>query len=201
MKSFLNKNRNFLINIFFLILLFINTITLFPYFSNVLKYVDEMVEVVMVIYLLFNLNRLFENKKVFLSLVIVFLLLGFISTVVYSYQSIFPALMDATIIIPKFMIGYLYGFVYSKKHDLNFIDIIFGLAQIITIVVFLIAIHDLLFEPFFEKGQFRYFTYSLKLMFTHPTYLSVFCVTLITILTYRLNDKKNLILILMNIFG
>lgn len=63
----------------------------------------------------------------------------------------------------------------------------------------MVAVHDLILNPFFERQDFRVFSYSIKLCFQHPTYLAAACLMCISVLIlgmkYNLNNLKYIILL------
>ena len=81
--------------------------------------------------------------------------------------------------------------IYLKKNNKNVSECLIRISKIITVILFFIAIHDILFTPFFQKSGYRYFMDSLNLMFPVPTYLATASVILIILLGYTNENKKN----------
>ncbi|WP_028043614.1 hypothetical protein [Candidatus Stoquefichus massiliensis] len=175
-------------NLLFLILFFIKCLSDYQY----LNYIDEILTVFFVLYLLKNTLFLIKNYKMLLILWMLFLSFGLISNLIYNYQLFFPALIDAGLIVSKFIIAYLAASVYTRKTNFDFIQVITPISKLLVIIFTLLIIHDIFFHPIYPKNEYRYFMESLQLMFGHPTYLAVAMVTLIAILSYSNYNHKNI---------
>ena len=103
-----------------------------------------------------------------------------------------PALTDALVVINKFMVGYLTAYLYSCQHPGYLYPRMNDAAQIIAVVLFLLALHDIFMTPFFPVGEYRYFANSLILMFPHQTYLAAACITLLVLLGANNEKQQNL---------
>lgn len=163
------------------------------YLKFVLHHYDEFLTCIMLLYILLNCNQIFKEKHTLVIVWIIFLFLGLISTILYHYQPIIAEAIDSIIITSRFVIGYCATSIYIKKHHLeNLSYYVNGLARAITVILFILSIHDIFLNPFFPRGDYRYFTYSLRLMFSHPTYLCAASTTLLIVLCYGNKFKNNL---------
>lgn len=195
--------KNSVIVLLFLILLFItclDSLTDIQYIQFFFKHVDELIVIIFTIYVIINYKTLFEIKPKITVLWISFMAIGFISTTINMYQPAIAALIDAFLLVQKFMIGYLAISIFLNKKEINVSDTIVKSAKIITIILFVISVHDIIFNPIFNKSNFRYFTYSLQLMFPHATYLAAAEAILLVFLGYKNNKKTDYIYMLMATF-
>jgi hypothetical protein len=119
---------------------------------------------------------------------------------VYRYQPITAALIDAFALVERFFVGYLATIIYTRKNRIIITDYLVRIAKIITVILFLLAIHDIFMSPFYPKSNYRYFMYSLQLMFPHATYLAGAEVTLLILLGYKNKKSNNIAYMLMATF-
>lgn len=174
-------------------------------FYQMISYFDEMIEVICLLFILVDLKR-----KTFLSVpgervifigYIGYLLIEILSTINYGKTSATLALMDA-FVSAKFIVFFIAGMRLADKYKKSLQEKIISVnktCRAATIVLFITAIHDLILPPFFERQDFRFFTYSIKLCFQHPTYLAAAClmciVTMIVGMRYDLDNLKYIILL------
>lgn len=172
-------------------------------FYQFITYFDEIIIGICLILLLID----FLNKKVILNRsqkkIIVFYLFFFgisaISTISKSYNTFLNIILDVFMSL-KFIIYLWFGYYVARneKRKLHFLVEMNFACRYMAVILLLFSVHDLMFTPFFEKYDYRYFTESLQLCFLHPTYLAVVCVTLIIILMCNMkNYKDNLIYMIM----
>lgn len=180
----------------FLCLLFIKCISDFSSIK-VFSYIDELITVFLALYLLVNFKFVMKRKFFIIVFWLVFLAIGYTSSFVYNYQPVFPTLIDGLITSSRFLIGYLFAYVLFTKAKKDYFGVIIPLTKIMTIVLALLTIHDIFFPAFFEKADFRYFMYSIQLMFGHPTYFVVAVVTLLSILTYDNKNHSNIVYLIL----
>lgn len=190
-------------NIILVVLLFISImdgLTGIGFIDSFLTHVDELMVLAFTAYVMINIRVCFREKADITLIWIMFMCTGAVSTIAFKYQGIIPSLMDALVIINRFMMGYLSVIIYIRKNNLPISDYIDRVARIITAVLFVISVHDILLNPWFELSEFKYFTYSLKLMFGHPTYLAAAMATLLILLGYRNEDNRNILYMIMASF-
>lgn len=163
----------------------------------ILQYYDEFIAVIFLIYLIPNIKIVKKYMKKEMAAIVILFVICSLSSLIFQIQSIIPTLADI-LICNKFIIGYFASYVYLIKNKITLKLTINRISKVLTVLLFLIALHDLLFDPFYPKSEFRYFTYSLTLMFPHATYLSAACITLLISLGYSgKNRKSDLIYMLM----
>lgn len=192
--------NNFFPGVIFALLLFVMCLegwTDIRILKTFFKHVDELLVLGCYAYLALHIHYIFQKKWKLLYLWIGFMLLGLVSSLIFRYQKIIPAIMDAVVVINKFMVGYLTAYVYGRLHKKNIAACMAGTARMIAVAIFLIAVHDIILPPFFSKGDYRYFTHSLILMFPHQTYLAAAMVTLLILLGYTNENNRNLPYMLM----
>lgn len=164
------------------------------------KHIDELLVLLCFAYLALHIHFVFRKKWQLLYLWLGFMAIGIISSLVYRYQAPVPSFIDAVVVINKFMVGYLTAYVYCCLHPGALSQRLTGAARLITALLFVIALHDLVMTPFFPRGEYRYFTQSLVLMFPHSTYLSAAMVTLLVLLGYTNKNNRNIPFMLMATF-
>lgn len=161
-------------------------------------YSDEMIAVAIVLLMLYRACtshlRLDRSDQIIIVLLVVFEAIGILSGLLYRYQSTVYMLVDA-FTCAKFLIFYLGAKILTagQLRDGYCNRILNKFSRIMAVVFFTLTVHDLFLPPFFEKRDFRYFTYSIQLFFEHPTFLARTCATLIFILAYNMKyGEKNM---------
>ncbi len=187
--------KNFLPQCAFTLLLFLmclEDLTNISLLQSFFKHIDEVLVLICYVYLTLHIHYVFRKKWRLLYLWLGFMAIGAASSLIYRYQSTIPTLIDAIVVISKFMVGYLTAYVYCSIHRDTLSQRLMGAARLITVLLFVIAVHDMVMTPFFPRGEYRYFTQSLVLMFPHSTYLSAAMVTLLVLLGYTNKDNRNI---------
>ena len=195
--------KNFLPQCAFTLLLFLmclEDLTDISLLQFVFKHIDEVLVLLCFGYLALHVHYVFLKKWRILYLFLGFMAIGAVSSLVFRYQGAVPALIDAIVVISKFMVGYLTAYVYCSLHKDTLSQQLAGAARLITVLLFVIALHDMVMTPFFPRGEYRYFTQSLVLMFPHATYLSAAMVTLLVLLGYTDKDNRNIPFLVMATF-
>lgn len=197
---YLLRNKQNLWLIIFLVLLFqkalqrISTGTIY----RGITYLDEIAEVVMFCYIV---RMAVEGKLHFSSrernistCYIIYILFCIISSI-NDYSDIHVKVLDCFVCM-KFMIFYIGALTLAKYNRITREKVYSRLnraCKSISVVLLILVIHDLVLPAFFEKFDFRYFTYSLQLCFQHPTYLAAVCLTCMAVLILNMKyDKSNL---------
>lgn len=188
MKEMIKKYDKIILPVLFVYALFINPISQISIFS----YFDELFTFIFAFYCLMNVKEVFRYKRIICYAWILFLVIGLISSIIFQYQGIFAVLMDSFAINSKFIIVYLACYLYFIKNKANVKNEIINCAKVIIIVLAFITVHDLIFNPIFPKAEFRYFMYSYRLMFSHPTYLAAAMSTLLILFGFDNKDNKNI---------
>ena len=162
-------------------------------------YLDEVTEIVAIIIII----RALAKKQLKLSKYEVAIGVAFtiyfafctVSTIVNSYMGIFTSMLDAFVCL-KFMVFYFAGksLIASKALTLKkTYDILNVPCKQVSVILLILAIHDLILPPFFAKYDYRFFTNSLMLGFQHPAYLAIVCLTVICVLALNMRyDQSNL---------
>lgn len=189
---FYERNRNksfFLFTGITLLLLYQDMIQ--QYFT-VFRSIDELVGVaflpaVFILYIYKN-KKLYKEEQIIILLYIIFLATGMISSMVYKFQGLTAAITDL-IIVSKFLGGYFFARIcFGDIILMDFKRYIRKIFMAITAITFSLTILDIAFN-IFPKGDKRYFMYSEKLFFYHPTYLALFCVVTLSYLTLVFENK------------
>lgn len=187
------KNRENLITAIFLILLF--QISSKQYTTGnvylVFEYLDELLEVLAILYILFKLIKkqvhLYKFEKIAIIGMSGFLLCGLISSIINKYQAIFPTLVDILTCI-KFLVYYLATRIFLNDSNDFIYQNLNSVSRYISVICFILTIINVTTSLFYKKFDYRYFTESIQLFMPHPTYLAALCITIILILL--MNTKK-----------
>ncbi|MBE6817022.1 MAG: hypothetical protein E7520_04895 [Ruminococcaceae bacterium] len=174
---------------------------------TVVTYYDEVFQIVIVLYLLYVMLQkritISYTERILMMFYGLYLLMCFLSSVFNNYATITVIVLDAFVCI-KFFLFYRGGFELSRQgvaDTKTFYEHTNAVCKIITVGLFLYALHELFLTPFFPKYDFRYFTESLQLFFFHPTYLAAFSILMISVLILNLKyDKSNMVFIVMMSF-
>ncbi len=168
-----------------------------PY--QAVTYFDEVTEIVAIIIIIRSLaKKQLKLSKYEIAISVAFAVyFAFctVSTIVYSYMSVFLSMLDAFVCL-KFIAFYFAGksLITSKTLTLKkTYEILNVPCKQVSVILLLLALHDLIFPAFFTKYDFRFFTQSLILGFQHPLYLGVVCLTVICVLALNMRyDQNNL---------
>lgn len=157
--------------------------------GSVLSHLDEVLFLVLFLYLICNYHFLSTKKIHFLWLWSLFWMTGFLSTCIHRYQPLVPSMVDGVIITNKFVVGYLSSVVFCKKHDVaEILRMINLLSKLITIVLFALSVHDAFLSPIFPidyHSKSIGFLFTQRLFFYHPTYLAFAGVTLLLVISFH----------------
>lgn len=163
--------------------------------NQIIGYADEILALVFLVKMILNykivLQKLSNRELKMLLSYIAFSALGLISSIANPMQSIFLTFSDMVICM-KFGIIYFYTRTLLKV-KIDSILLIKKLSTIVKPLVILfafLAIHDIIFTPFFEKADYRYFMYALQLGFGHPTILAAFSITCAVIMMASLSVRN-----------
>ncbi len=169
---------------------------------TIFKYSDDVLVLSLFLLLMIKMGRnkvkLSWDEKQILIMYGVFETFGILFGLLNDYQGVIYVFLDG-FTCAKFLIL----FFSAKKLSSNRLDERWMLKynpifKMIAVSFFFLLIHELLFSPFFEKAEYRYFTYSLKLFFTHPEGLARASAAFIYPLAYNMRfHKKNMKYILM----
>lgn len=154
--------------------------------DNYIFYSDEIIEIICFIYILRWIQSKFlkRNNRLILTWLL-FLITGLIGSLLWNEQSPIAIVQDGFFSCSKFLVAYIAAYIYFSRNKCS-LQCIVTMSKWIVIGLCLISIHDILFRPWFETADYRYFLNSQKLIFTHPTYLTHAAVTLLLVFTYSM---------------
>ena len=158
----------------------------------IVKHCDEVFALVLTFYVLWHIKVLVRNKRRLFLLQICFFMFVMVSTVIYRYQGIVISLIDAVLLISRFLTAYYAAFIFLKIHKKNVSQYVLGIAKLLAWFLFALSLHEIFFEPIFETGDYRYFMNALQLMFPHATYMAAAASTLLVYFGYMHRAKKDL---------
>lgn len=170
--------------------------------STFFNYTDEMIGVALVIIVLFKALKseitLLKFERYMLIFMFIFEVIGIISGLIYKYQDIQYMLVDAYT-CAKFFVFYLCARLLTQnKLTHEYFFSINGICKALAVIFFALSLHDAFLSPWFNIGDYRYFTYSVALFFEHPEFLARASMTIIFVLAYNYKYyKRNIYYILM----
>lgn len=172
-----------------------------PIIAGVFHYIDEGLAVLFLIMILIKVVRRGYVFKLYDQIIFifaaVFLVFGFICTFIADIQTVKAYMIDF-FSCAKFFIGYFAARFYWDdidtdylKNQLNFT------SRLISVVLFLLAINEEFINPLFTLADQRYFGYSIKLMFNHPTNLAACASTVLVTLAACSKKRENTLYMVM----
>ena len=177
--------RKFLLILLY-ILLFFTCADTGTVIDNYIFYSDEIIEIICFIYILrWTQSKLLKRNNRLILTWLLFLITGLIGSLIWNEQSPIAIVQDGFFSCSKFLVAYIAAYIYFSRHKCS-LQCIVIISKWIAIGLCLISIHDILFRPWFETSDYRYFLNSQKLMFAHPTYLTHAAVTLLLVFTYSM---------------
>ena len=185
------KIKTFVFTILFLFLVFQQAILIYLPQVGLLSYVDEALTcvflVVIVVRLLRHPVRLMKTELLLVSMILLFLAFGIVSTIANPIQE--PALSAAdAMVCCKFVVFYLAGRVLLDSDDTRMLVHAASVcARAAAITLTLLALHEILFTKWFHSFDVRFGFDTLQLFFPHPTYLAFAAFTLAAVLMLRMS--------------
>ena len=173
----------------------------------VVGYMDELFAVLSIPVFVFELKKNQFKLKIqkctwggYARFILVFLCFGFLSSVIYRYQSILKAEVSDAFLCIKFWLALYVGKKIFAKIDMQkYASKIYFHVKCITILYGVLIVIDYSLHIF--QATERYGLRSEQLMYTHPTVLVACCVFLIMILlslkNYVTGSKKYIIMLLL----
>lgn len=146
--------------------------------------------------------RIKNKDKTILMLTVVFVMIGLCSNIITGYQSIRWALVDA-FTCSKFVLCYLGIRMYLSRENvcIDVVTKLYKFSRIYICCLFVLGIINI-FVDIFPKPDYRYFMYSIRLFYFHPTYLAIAaisCVCVIIVKDSIFNTKTDKWFILMGL--
>lgn len=188
--------KNIAIELVFLFILFQSVLLNYTsgFIYNVILYTDELLECIMLIMILVRLfTRPVTLKKIEKYIIlcwILFVTVGLLSNVFYPMQSWIYNIIDA-LICSRFLIYYFWCRIFYNSDSDSVIKELACICKICAVVFFTLTIHDIFFTPFFQKGEFRYFSETIQLFFNLHSLFAVACFSCSVILIMEMGIKKN----------
>lgn len=172
---------------------------------RIVQYSDDLIVMLLLALLFFGAikgNIHLEKKEgKFLISFALFEVIGIACGVLFGYNKVPGVLLDA-FTCAKFIIVFLASWKLSENTISDQLILkMNSLCQVVAILFFVLTLHELFFEPIWEKAEYRYFTYSIKLFFSHPEGLARASFSFILPLMYNMKyHKENIRYILMLCF-
>ncbi|MBS4957090.1 MAG: hypothetical protein KHZ99_08565 [Clostridium sp.] len=184
----------------FLILLFQNVL---EQYINILKYFDEGLFVLLfisAIYKVFRYRRdliennenLVQNNLIILFCMIILFVVGIAANIIYKYQVV-PAIVADILLVFKGFISYVSITIIFNNISLEkYSKTINNTLRVISVLSFIMILTNYFFNIFPTK-DIRFGLPSQRLLFTEPTYLATFAISVMILLTFFIkNYKKNI---------
>lgn len=184
----------------FLILLFQNVL---EQYINILKYFDEGLFVLLFISAIYKIFRdrrdliennenLVQNNLIILFCMIILFVVGIAANIIYKYQ-VLPAIVADILLVFKGFISYVSITIIFNNISLEkYSNIINNTLRVISVLSFIMILTNYFFNIFPTK-DIRFGLPSQRLLFTEPTYLATFAISVMILLTFFIkNYKKNI---------
>ena len=184
----------------FLILLFQNVL---EQYINILKYFDEGLFVLLFISAIYKVFRdrrdliennenLVQNNLIILFCMIILFVVGIAANIIYKYQVV-PAIVADILLVFKGFISYVSITIIFNNISLEkYSNIINNTLRVISVLSFIMILTNYFFNIFPTK-DIRFGLPSQRLLFTEPTYLATFAISVMILLTFFIkNYKKNI---------
>lgn len=164
--------------------------------KSVISYSDDLICIIILFFAIVRLIKLKrfscdKYEKYAVLFYCCFILWGILSASIYELQRMKYVFLDAFTCCKFIVVYFSVRILVSRRLDDKYFFHINALFRVVAIILFSLTIHDLLFTPYFEKGEFRLFTYSIKLFFYHPESLARACAGVIYPLAYNMKKYKN----------
>lgn len=185
--------KNIFCGLVFCCLLFIFIATGNQFIDKGFNLIDEGVLVLLYWFIWRNRkSSAIRENNILILIWTLFMLTGFVGSIVWAQQKWLAILVDAFLVTNKFMMTYLGSYIFFEKNKDFDLETIAIPNRIIVVGLFLISIHDLLFNPWFAQvGNRRLFFNTQSLCFPHPTFLTHAAVTLLIFFGYlSIKSKK-----------
>ena len=154
------------------------------------KHYDEALTLLLVMYVFFHIKYIERKKNRLFIGQICLLTIGMLSTIFFHYQGMLISIVDAVLLVSRFLIAYYSAYIFLKIHKKNVSQYILNITKIITIFLFVFSLHEIFFDPFLPTSDYRYFMYGLQLFFPHATYMAAAAATLLIYFGYMHNKGK-----------
>ena len=167
-----------------------------PFFN----YLDEITAVLGIMMIILNfrkfssLDTIYKEKTV-ITLLMIYVVIGLLANLIYSYQPFSYVIQDLFVNI-KFYLSVMFGaFLLSGDIDKKRSVQISSVMRFISLIFFILFIIDR-FTPYFGYTEVRFGIKSLKLNYSHSTYLAAALAGLITLLIvfYHKGNLKYIII-------
>lgn len=173
--------------------------------NRVVQYSDDLIVILLLIWVVFwtikGKIHFSKTEGKFLIPFAFFEVIGIVCGVFSEYNGVSAVFLDA-FTCAKFIIIFLSSWKLSENRINDQLILKMNrLCQVIAVLFFALTLHELFFEPFWQKAEYRYFTQSIQLFFSHPEGLARASFSFILPLMYNMKyHKKNIPYILMLCF-
>lgn len=200
MKKELSLKGFILTFLLFLILLFQNIL---EQYINILKYFDEGLFVLLFITAIYKVFRdrrdliannenLVKNNLIILFCMIIMFVVGIAANIIYKYQ-VLPAILADILLVFKGFISYVsITIIFNNISLAKYSNIINNTLRVISVLAFIMILINYFFNIFPIK-DIRFGLPSQRLLFTEPTYLATFAISVMILLTFFIKSyNKNI---------
>ncbi len=181
------SKRKLLYGCLFILILYVNILSQYIHF---LGYLDEIVAIASVLYVLTHLKKM--DKKLAAMLVIIGLMtvIALIGNVIFKYQDYSIAILKDILAFYKLPMTFIALYTWSRNKNLNDAhDIAVKISKISTIVMFVGCVINV-FTDIGLSEDVRHGFRTYKFLYSHPTYL-VYAFVLISVVLVSEQEKKH----------
>lgn len=199
MKLSSRKALNTFIIFSFLLLIFQSPLARckLPFFiTTLVNSYDEIVAFLCAVFLFFHVVKVGLPKQYIkeFGLFLIFIVVGFISTVLNGLQP-FNAVIEDVVNCSKFVLTYLgLSFIYKSYDSKKILMTIQKISTCLVYLLFGLTVLDIVFPHLlFTNTSFRYGVHAVHLFYYHPAVLAQVMVLLISVLSFEPQKVKNIV--------
>lgn len=169
--------------------------------SKIFNYIDDVIALCCTLYVILSIlsrKKCEKNDRRILCVYLVFVVTGIIGTLHLKIQPFSIWVLDL-FTCSKFIVGYLAMRFCGSKVNKSFLKrSVLNVTRLMTIVFFVLAIHDEFMSPFFGIFDYRMFGKSIELFYPHPTYLAAACIVFLLVLAVTCDGNSNYVFMVMS---
>lgn len=164
------------------------------FFASVISYLDEVLSVVCLMYIVFHVPRkkdFSKNERIFCSTALIIFFIGVVSSIVHMSNEFFPIIIDA-LNCNKFIVIMIATIIYSKRKNSLFkvLPALNSFVKFCSYTMAILAVSNIFLNIFPTHG-YRLFLPVQKLFFEHPNDLACFGLICAIVLLYNSRNHNN----------
>lgn len=169
----------------FILILYVNILN--QYIPG-LKYLDEIIAIISIIYIFLHLKKINTNFYIILFIIGIMTLIALIGNVIFKYQNYQIAIFKDILAFYKFPITFIAIYTWSKNKNLNVAhDVAVKISKVSVVVMFIGCVISIFVDIGLSYG-IRHGFRTYKFLYSHPTYL-VYALVIISVILVANQEK------------